>query len=115
MEAVSAAGRGWGDGGVCGQGHGIGWQRTGIWNGEAAAGVPGRKLRTVLASWTVTWSGPADHEESYFLLAFQRSVSFQGGTSQLPSPVEPVASRFRYNLANWNDYRLPCCFPGTTI
>lgn len=30
-------------------------------------------------------------------------------------PAEPAASRFRYDLTNWNDYRLPCCLPGRMI
>lgn len=61
------------DGGsTCCQEHkpaGIRWQLIGIWNGGGASpGALGRELGTVLASWTVTWSGPAAMRNLTFLL-----------------------------------------------
>ena len=92
----------------------IRWQLTGIRHrGEAASGVLGRDgdgpgLRGCHLGWLCRPGGI-----SLFYCLPKISVLRRNFTAL--NPAEPVAGRFRYNLANWNDYRLPCSLPGTMI
>lgn len=94
-----------GKGGVCSRGHEI-------WNGGAAAEGPGQGLRMVLASWTVTWSGLADHEESYVFLAKDLCPSKENLAAPKPSrtccqQVQIISFKLEWLLSallpSWNN------------
>ena len=102
----------WGEGGICRRGHGI-------WNGGAAAGGRGKDLRTVQASWTVTWSGLADHEESCLpkiSVLLRRNLAAPKPSRTCCQQVQIISFKPEWLLSallpSWNNDLKECGFPN---